>query len=181
MDEGRYEGVHSVLASETGAIVDKLIPGQPYLVTVVAHDNQGRVSEGSEVLRVVPTPGIGRTPPKILSKPDIDATAGHRWAYLPQAFDGDEVQYGSISAEDGKATRPGGQLAWKLIQAPAGMTIHESGLLQWIPTGEQVGSHQVILEARERTDASVPKELASRLFDRQTFSVEVLPSYNLSA
>ena len=72
-DAGHFEGVHSVLASETGAIVDGLVPGQPYLVTVLAHDKQGRVSEGSEVLRVVPTPGIGRTPPRILSKPDIDA------------------------------------------------------------------------------------------------------------
>ena len=179
-DEGHYEGVHSVLASKTGAIIDGLIPGQPYLVTVVAHDKKGLVSEGSEVLRVVPTPGIGRTPPRILSKPDIGATAGHRWVYLPQAFDGDEVQYGSISAEDGKATRPGGQLVWKLIQAPAGMTIHESGLLQWVPAKDQVGSHEVILEARERTDASVPKELASRLFDRQTFAVEVLPPHNIS-
>jgi len=70
---------------------------------------------------------------------------------------------------------------WKLIQAPAGMTIHESGLLQWVPAKDQVGSHEVILEARERTDASVPKELASRLFDRQTFTVEVLRENNVSA
>lgn len=180
-DTGHFEKVYTVNHSQNTASITGLKSGQPYLVTVVAHDDTtDLVSEHSEVVRVTPSPGFALTPPRITSVPDEDATIGHKWSYLPQVFDGDDIHYGAPNDPVKGSFHPGGNILWKLVQGPAGMSIHESGLLQWIPTSDQEGAHEIIIEAREKTDKTLPIELAKTLVDRQSFEIEVVIGENLS-
>lgn len=87
-------------------------------------------------------------PPSIVSTPVTTATEGALYTYDVDATDPD---FGDLAT-------------FSLDLAPAGMTIGaNSGLIQWTPSGAQVGSHDVTVRATE----------AAGLFATQSFSIEV--------
>ncbi len=85
--------------------------------------------------------------PQILSEPNTSAIVGQLYRYAVQASDVDEDE-----------------LYFELVDAPRNMSIDAvSGRIAWAPSLDQVGSHFVLLVAREATGA----------YDWQAFQVEV--------
>ena len=62
--------------------VDGLINGKPYIISVIATNDEGLSSLPYDIHRVIPTRGPGLTPPVIISEPDTDATAEQQYAYF---------------------------------------------------------------------------------------------------
>ena len=85
--------------------------------------------------------------PVITTMPPTSATVGQLYSY------------------DVDATDPGDTLTFALDVAPAGMTINAvSGLIQWTPTGTQVGANNVTVRVRD----------VGGLFATQSFTVQVV-------
>ena len=86
-------------------------------------------------------------PPEIISQPVTSATEGQLYTYDVEATDPD-----------------GDTLTYSLTTAPAGMTIDPAtGLIQWTPSGDQVGDHEVTIRVED----------TSSLSDSQSFQVNV--------
>jgi hypothetical protein len=174
-------------ADVTSHTLRRLVNGRPYLATVVAVDGEGRESRVEEIHRIVPTVGPGFTPPYITSEADDDATAGYLWVYFPIAYDADAeiaVDEDEISPDD--LLPPGsvegfGQLRWSLVKGPTGMTMADSGALQWTPSRSQVGEHEVVIRVTKDLMVGLP-ENAERptASSTQRFVVTVLPPENLN-
>lgn len=161
--------------------------GRPYLATVLAVGSDDRESSILEIHRVVPTKGVGFTPPFITSEPDSDATAGYLWVYYPFAYDADRELIPSPEdidpeeLEDGGGIEGFGQLRWSLDVAPTGMTVDPSGLLQWTPTASQVGTHEVVLRVTKDLMVGLPeRELRPTVSGVQRFEISVLAPENLN-
>ncbi len=78
-------------------------------------------------------PFMGNEPVVIKSKPVVNAIVGKQYKY-------------NLSVEDDYKTK----LVYNLTDAPEGMTIDGStGLIMWIPTKEQIGSHKVIIRVSD--------------------------------
>ncbi|QTD45271.1 putative Ig domain-containing protein [Ottowia testudinis] len=67
-------------------------------------------------------------PPRINSNPPLAATAGQPWRYSVIVSDPD-----------------GDPLTYTLTQAPAGMTVSATGVVEWTPAAAAVGTAQVVL------------------------------------
>src|SRR5262249_17245443 len=88
-------------------------------------------------------------PPSITSTPPLTATVGAAYSYDAQATDPDNDP-----------------LAWKLLTAPAGMSINPAlGTIRWTPSADQEGNQQVSLQGVD------PLGLA----DTQNFTTTVKP------
>ncbi|MBI4415566.1 MAG: VCBS repeat-containing protein [Euryarchaeota archaeon] len=91
-------------------------------------------------------------PPRVLGRPPQRAVAGERYAYV--------VDVADSYPEDDVHT-------FALLTGPSGMSIDgATGLVQWTPSGSQVGTHPVAVEVRD----------AHGGFGVQRFSVIVAPS-----
>jgi subtilase family serine protease len=103
-----------------------LAPGQSTIVRTVTLTETGgqRVDLGYGLYAV---PYANRVP-EILSTPAIEAVVGEEYAYQLQARDPDGVV-----------------LNYALLQAPAGMTIDDTGMIRWMPTAESDAMSRVIL------------------------------------
>src|SRR5262249_6477412 len=89
--------------------------------------------------------------PTITSQPIIMATVGQPYSYQVQATDPD-LPFGDV-------------LTFALAASPTGMTIDAStGLVQWTPAPDQVGSKAVTVRVRD----------TAGLFDTQDFTITVL-------
>jgi hypothetical protein len=85
--------------------------------------------------------------PIIISEPAITATENNQYSYQLEAKDPD-----------------GDRLTYLLVLCPEGMSINsENGLLTWIPTNDQVGIHQIIVETSDGKQS-----------DTQNFEIEVI-------
>ena len=98
-------------------------------VRVRATDPDGLFAEQTYRILVV---AAANQPPTITSTPSTDGTAG-----VPYSYDVD-------------ATDPDGDVpTYSLDLAPAGMTIDPvSGIVQWTPTGTQLGPNDVTVRRR---------------------------------
>ncbi len=125
--------------------------GVPLLVSVLAVDERGFTSAPVTILRVVPSPGFGYTPPAIVSDPDVDATVGNLYFYLPKLFDGDILPISHPNANAGvPETTDLPLFTWELLDGPEGMSIvPEIGLITWPPTADQIGNHNVVIQVTE--------------------------------
>jgi len=65
---------------------------------------------------------------RIRSVPTSYTLAGEKWTYYTR-------------------TDKTGAVAWRLVEAPEGMTVGEGGAVTWTATEAQVGSHRAVLEA----------------------------------
>jgi RHS repeat-associated protein len=110
--------------------------------TVRWNPNLGQLGSANVVLRATDTEGgfstqsftiavlSGNTPPNILSSPPTQASVGSLYTYAVKAEDPD-----------------GDSLTYSLVSAPAGMVIDTAtGLVQWAPTADQIGSQPVIID-----------------------------------
>jgi len=89
------------------------------------------------------------TPPTITSTPVTSATNDIQYQYPVTVNDPD----------------PFDELTFELIEAPAGMTVDpKSGVITWLPTVAQVGSHSVTVRVNDSYNFS----------DQQTFTVTVV-------
>ena len=85
--------------------------------------------------------------PIIISEPTITAEENNQYSYQLEAKDPD-----------------GDTLTYLLVLNPEGMSINsENGLLTWIPTNNQVGIHQIIVETSDGKQS-----------DTQNFEIEVI-------
>lgn len=76
--------------------------------------------------------------PYIVTRPLTQARAGALYRYVARAFD-----------PDGQA------IVWSLKKWPKGMTLEQlTGSVQWTPTAQQSGLHEVILEASDKEPSS---------------------------
>lgn len=76
--------------------------------------------------------------PAILSIPPTAALTQRQYTYAAKALD-----------------REGDPLSWSLEQAPDGMSIHpERGIIQWQPTVEQIGLHDVIISVSDGSNTA---------------------------
>jgi hypothetical protein len=111
-------------------------------------------------VRVVATNPLGETgerlvaltvhnvPPAIVSQPGEEVLAGQDWQYTAEVVD------------------PGADtMTFVLEQAPAGMTVTEQGVLEWLPGYDQAGEHPVTLVVTDGDGGE----------DRQEFVITVLP------
>lgn len=76
----------------------------------------------------------GNNSPSFTSTPPTSAVEGQLYSYQATASDAD-----------------GDILTWTLATSPSGMTMNGSGLVQWTPTGAQVGTHNVVIEVSDGT------------------------------
>jgi YVTN family beta-propeller protein len=91
--------------------------------------------------------------PHIISPPVTTATVGQPYSYDVDATDPDT----------------GDTLTFSLLAAPAGMAINATtGLIQWIPTLIQVGSHNVVVQVQD----------TGGLVATQSFTINVVVSVN---
>lgn len=95
-------------------------------VTVRATDTLGRTSDQNFTISVA---NADRQPVFTSTAPTA-AVESHSYRYQAVATDPD-----------------GTQASYTLATAPEGMTISFSGFIEWTPRGDQVGSHQVTIEA----------------------------------
>ncbi len=85
--------------------------------------------------------------PVIGSEPVTAAVAGRQYTYDVNATDADE----------------GDTLTYAFAQNPTGMSLNAaSGLIQWVPTEAQIGTHNVVVEA---ADNRTPPALGRQAFD----------------
>ncbi|RJP25013.1 MAG: fibronectin type III domain-containing protein [Candidatus Omnitrophota bacterium] len=158
--------------------------GVPLLTTVLAVDERGYCSAPVSILRVVPSPGFGYTPPVIVSKPDIDATVGSLYFYLPKLFDADTFPASHPNANADIPVSPIRPLfTWELLDGPEGMTIVPAiGLITWTPSANQVGDHHVVIQVTElvypETDNANEEFPIEENVAVQEFTIVALPLNN---
>ena len=113
-------------------------------IVVVVTDLAGATDTHTYTLTVVRS----NHPPQIVSVPVTEAVDGATYTYPVVAEDSD----------------PGDVVRYSLSQAPAGMGIDpDSGVITWVPTVAQVGSHEVTVVATDRAGES----------DSQTYTMTV--------
>lgn len=143
---------YSLLASPEGMSIDSLTglitwnPGRDQIgthsVTVRVEDGHGGYDEQSFTLRVVEN-----TSPEITSEAVVYATKGAPYTYDVEATDAD-----------------GDVLTYSLVTFPENMTINATtGLIEWVPNGDQVGDHGVTVRVEDGKGGS----------DSQTFTITV--------
>lgn len=88
---------------------------------------------GSSTQEFTITVVSGDIPPSILSTPSTQGIVGELYTYAVQAKDAQ-----------------GNPLTYSLLTAPSGMVINPStGLVQWAPTADQIGSHSVVIDVSD--------------------------------
>ncbi|MFO8050019.1 MAG: PASTA domain-containing protein, partial [Desulfosudaceae bacterium] len=88
-------------------------------------------SKPGEYLTIEITPTV--QPPVITSSPVVTGTEGTPYLYDVEAMDPDDDV-----------------LQYSLVKCPGGMTINNtSGLMEWLPTREQVGEHEITIEVAD--------------------------------
>lgn len=112
------------------------------------------------IVRVTDTGGLFATQSYSISVPGFGAHApdllppGDRSIPVAQAF------FAQLFAVD---LDPGDTRTFSLISGPAGLTVSETGVLQWTPDVSALGSHPVEVSVRDGADQS----------DSETFSIDV--------
>ena len=82
---------------------------------------------------------LKNNPPTITSKPVVTATEGAAYAYVVVATDPD-----------------GDPVTYRLLQQPKGMSVHSnSGKIEWVPAFQDVGEHNVAVEATDGRGAAL--------------------------
>ncbi|MGK7884827.1 MAG: putative Ig domain-containing protein, partial [Crocosphaera sp.] len=136
--------------SDEGLIYWTPTPTQLGEHKVILHiaDGQGGITQLDFTLVVVSQNQYQNQNPLIDTTPNsFNATVGQTYEYNPTASDSD-----------------GHQLQWQLINAPDGMSVNsDTGTLRWIPTSEQLGTHDVELQVMDSYGA----------FRNQTFTLTV--------
>ena len=101
-------------------------------------------------------PFFGNEPPVIKSNPPSTAKIGDTYIYQVDATDDNDV------------------LKFSLNNSPVGMTMDDSGLIEWSPTEDQVGNHTVQLKVSDGWN-SVTQEFTVEVKNIKLDSISVLP------
>lgn len=173
---GVWERSTTVSADEQTCTVNGLRNGVPLLVSVKALNADGQASKVGQILRVVPRKPNSPAPPVITSTPDADATAGYTFVYQPYFYDAD-VEAITHEPGDGGQSDDEPFYAWELLEAPEGMEIHESGLIVWTPSEDQIGEHHCVLLL---SDLAAVDDQGMPAVSVQEFPIQVLPSHNMN-
>ncbi|NEQ95699.1 MAG: hypothetical protein F6K30_03040 [Cyanothece sp. SIO2G6] len=108
-----------------------------YSFTVRVEDSRDAAVEATYTLSVEQQ--TANQAPTITSTPSFVATIGDQYIYEAKATDPDNDP-----------------IAWALVSGPEGLTLNETtGRVSWIPTADQFGFHQVIIDAVDAQGASV--------------------------
>lgn len=145
---------YSLVAGPTGLVIDAA-SGQinwlpqdnqtgSHTLLVRATDSAGLFSEASFLIQVLPV----NDAPVITSSPSASAQSQSAYRY-------------QVAVEDPDA---GDTLAFALTQAPAGMTISSTGLIEWLPPSNAAASYAVQVTVTDAIGAS----------DSQSFSISLL-------
>jgi len=125
----RWHRNSTVMSGQSGQSISMagIGAGDVVYAEIIASDNMSQ----SPTFRTPPV-RVDNHPPRILSQPG--APSGQNLVYQVQADDAD-----------------GDRLQYSLLEAPDGMTIDSTGLLQWqLPTGEaRTGSHKVTIQVSD--------------------------------
>lgn len=107
----------------------------PHQIRVRVTDGAGLYDEATFALQVVSV----NLPPRIVSDPPVNAVPEQPYLYRVQLTDPDNEDLVSLT----------------LVEGPAGMSLDSaSGLLQWTPSADQLGSHAVRLLAEDNAGAT---------------------------
>src|SRR3990172_4672152 len=121
------------LAADTGQITwtPAIADEGTHTVVVQVDDGRGGTTQQSYVLSVIEPPA--NRPPVFTSIPLVAAEVNTAYGYDAQASDAD-----------------GDPLTFSLASGPAGMTVDaSSGLVAWTPTGDQLGTQNVVLQVSD--------------------------------
>jgi len=138
---------------QTSATVSGLKNGVPLLVSVVAVGKDYLQSLLGEIVRIIPESFEEREPAIIVSLPDLDATVGYQYMYLPFFIDLDPAEF----------------YEWQLLKGPLGMELNSGGIITWIPAIEQTGGHDVILGLNAKVEGNIVSSAT------QAFNLYVYP------
>ncbi|MHB0960422.1 MAG: putative Ig domain-containing protein [Pirellulaceae bacterium] len=133
-----------ILDAATGVLDWPTPTAGTHPVTIVVADARGAVATQAFNLQVVVD--APNDPPVIVSTPRELATIGRLYRYRVDAVDPNRDP-----------------LIFSLGTAPAGMSISPSGLVDWVPTGTQLGSHAVSLLIDDGRGGSVAQDFSIRV------------------
>lgn len=119
--------------------------GSNFDIQLVASDSQGALSDFQYSLSIV-DPTSANSQPRIESRPSQRAQIGRRWAYQIEATDAN-----------------GGPLSYNVDADISGITVSDSGLVEWTPDISSVGTTELVVsvtddegaEAHQRVFVSV--------------------------
>ena len=118
--------------------VNGLLQWTPAIDQLGPHSIVIRVSDGrayttqSYTLEVIDAVGTGNQHPEIVSEPVYEAAVDYNYLYGVVANDPD-----------------GDALTYELLNGPSGMIIDNAGFVQWRPTLDQAGSHEVQIKVSD--------------------------------
>ncbi|MBD3320849.1 MAG: hypothetical protein GF350_07125, partial [Chitinivibrionales bacterium] len=120
-----------------------------HTVTVSIKDGRGGIAE--QQFTIVVTESLNEAP-SIITSPATEAVEAEEYTYDLDAMDPDNDS-----------------VLFTLLVSPANMSIDSiSGLITWVPSYEQVGANQVIVEASDGREG----------VDIQDFTIDVIPNTN---
>ncbi|WP_337175299.1 putative Ig domain-containing protein [Paludisphaera sp.] len=140
---------YALIGQPEGMTIDAagVITWTPAAAQVGGFDVEVKVSDGrpgGEVIRAfrvdVTTQGVN-SPPRVTSLPRLAATVGTTYATTLRGSDPD-----------------GDPVSFRLVSAPRGMSLDpDTGAIRWIPAGDQLGPHEVVVEAVDPFLAASPQ------------------------
>ena len=126
----------AAINAETGRLTwapteaQRLAPGNPYNITVLATDPHGANDTAWFVVTVVEPPPPGYTGPVISAIDDVSAS------------EGEAIRF-NISATGGRGPYAYSIVADAVPPPPAGAIVHSNGTFSWTPNYEQNGTHAI--------------------------------------
>lgn len=186
------EGLDTVEAGVTSTTITGLENGIPLLVSIIAVDDQERQSERETILRVIPGGDTEAVlPPRIVSEPDTDATAGFSHHYLPLRHEpiteawamllGDATADDNMGMTGEEYSQIDIPIVWELERAPLGMDIDlESGFISWTPTDDQVGDATVTIRVSNMYSQKAAETRGGSATGTQEYVIGVLAHENAS-
>lgn len=115
-------------------------------VSITATDSTG-LSDTQTYLLLTSSPIEAVPNPLICSRPDYTAYTNQIYEYQVVVCQSGRID---LSDFDNIKTTMSSNFVFALVDAPIGMTIDASGLIQWNPTISQIGSHRVVVRAIEK-------------------------------
>ena len=176
-DEDKSGKTTTVYDNSNRASIEGLVPGKPYIVSVVTVDNENKVRSYPKVLRRV-VPGIQEhRSVHVASTPPASITAGYNYNYQMTLLDGDSLE--SYVDSDGRPQA----FEFSIEGDNHGAEITQDGLMTWVPHPSQVGLNDFVVRiTKVFTNSNDPlsEDLQYGMSVKHEFTVLVNPEHNLS-
>ena len=176
-DEDKSGKTTTVYDNSNHASIKGLIPGKPYIISVVTVDNESKLRSYPKVLRRV-VPGMQeQRPVYVTSSAPASITVGYNYNYQITTLDGDSLE--NFSDNDGRSQ----SILFSIEGDNRGAEITQDGLFTWVPHSTQEGVNEFVVSITKMFSSSSnpdAEELSRGRTTFHTFKVLVNPAHNLS-